>query len=171
MIMMTKKKKYVIPFSSLKLGLHEFEFNIDSSFFEQLDYSVVDNGEFTIKVLFEKKETLFRLNFIIQGKISCCCDRCLDDLELPISGEDKLIVKFGEEAYQETEEIRVINEGDFELDVSSEIYQFISLLIPSKITHENVNDCNPIVIEKINNNSKQETESTDPRWEALSKLK
>ena len=35
----------------------------------------------------------FELSFQTEGMVSVPCDRCLDDMELPISSSDKLMVK------------------------------------------------------------------------------
>ena len=56
--MKKEKQKLVIPFIGLTEGLHQFEFEIDSTFFEQFDYSIIEEGDFKIKVDFEKKKLL-----------------------------------------------------------------------------------------------------------------
>ncbi|MFT4756537.1 MAG: hypothetical protein ACI91R_001184, partial [Vicingaceae bacterium] len=72
-----EKQRLIIPFIGLNEGIHQFEFKIDSSFFGQFDYSIIEKGEFKIKVEFEKKKNLFNLYFKLKGKITANCDRCL----------------------------------------------------------------------------------------------
>lgn len=170
--MKKEKQQMIIPFIGLKEGIHHFEYEIDSTFFEQFDYSIIKEGKFKIKVIFEKKKTLFKLNFRLKGKITANCDRCLDPLTFKVKGEENLVVKFGETTYTETDEIKVISPAEYELDLAHDIYQYASSLMPTKVTHEKKKDCNAEFIERLNQfTTKQESTEVDPRWAALSKLK
>ena len=170
--MKKKKQKLVIPFLGLKEGIHKFEFEIDSTFFEQFDYSIIEEGNFIIKVKFEKKKNLFNVDFKIKGKITSSCDRCLEPLTFKVKGEESLIVKFGETTFNETDEIKVISPAEYELDLTNDIYQYVHLLMPTKVKHEKKKDCNPEIIEQLEKlTTKQESKKVDPRWAALSKLK
>lgn len=169
---MKKKQKLIIPFVGLKEGSHQFEFEIDSTFFEQFDYSIIEKGDFEIKVDFEKKTNLFNLQFNLKGNVVSACDRCTEPMSLELKGEEKLIVKFGEDAFNETDEIKIISSGEHELDLTSDVYEFIHLLLPNKIEHENEKDCNQEIIEQLKKlTTKTTNEEIDPRWAALSKLK
>ncbi|MFT6167512.1 MAG: uncharacterized metal-binding protein YceD (DUF177 family) [Vicingaceae bacterium] len=170
--MKKEKQKLVIPFIGLKEGIHQFEFEIDSTFFEQFDYSMIEEGDFKIKVEFEKKKILFNLNFKLKGKITASCDRCLEPLTFKVKGNESLIVKFGETTYNETDEIKVISPAEYELDLTNDIYQYAHMLLPTKVKHEKKKDCNPEIIEQLEKlTTKQESKEVDPRWAALSKLK
>ena len=88
------------------------------------------------------------------------------------TGTEELIVKIGDESYEETDEIKVISTSEYELDLTKEVYEYIHLLLPTKLVHDEIADCNQEVIEKLNQlNTKTESSATDPRWSALSKLK
>tara|TARA_B110000503_G_scaffold141214_1_gene234048 strand:+ start:5864 stop:6388 length:525 start_codon:yes stop_codon:yes gene_type:complete len=170
--MKKEKQKLVIPFISLNEGIYQFEFEIDSTFFEQFDYSIIESGDFKIKVDFEKKKNLLNLNFKLKGKITASCDRCLEPLTLKVKGDESLIVKFGETTYNETDEIKVISPAEYELDLTNDIYQYVHMLLPTKVKHEKKKDCNPEIIEQLEKlTTKQESKEVDPRWAALSKLK
>ena len=172
---MTNKKKQqrlVIPFVGLKEGIHLYEFEIDSAFFEQFEFSIIQKASFTVKVTFEKKPNLFKLSFKLKGEIFSNCDRCNEELSIKAKGDEKLIVKFGDDLYEETEEIKIIPSSEYELDLTKEVYEYIHLLLPSKIVHKKLTDCNQEVISRLNQlNKKEESEVTDPRWSILSKLK
>lgn len=170
--MSSKNQDLVIPFVGLKEGIHEFKFEITEAFFKQFEYSIIQQADLKIDLVFEKKKTMFNLNFKTKGKIYTDCDRCGDPLTLKVKGDEDLIVKFGDDNYSETDEIKIIPENEYELHLSEIIYEFAHLLLPSKKTHKKKSDCNPDIIEQLEKlNVKRETESTDPRWAALSKLK
>jgi len=170
--MKKEKQQLIIPFAGLKEGIHDFEFEIDSTFFEQFDYSIIKEGDFKVNVRFEKKKNLFNLEFKLKGKITFNCDRCAEPLTLKVKGEESLIVKFGDSTYNETDEIKVISPLEHELNLTNDVYQFAHLLLPTKVKHEKKKDCNPEIIEQLEKlTSKQESKEVDPRWAALSKLK
>jgi len=62
----------------------------------------------------------------------------------------------------------VIPRTESNLDISGYIYEYINLLLPIKKSHQHIEDCDQKMIEKIENHEKQ---NTDPRWDALKKLK
>ncbi len=167
-----KKQRLLIPFVGLGDGNHQFEFEIDSSFFEQFDFSIIEDATFKVKVDLEKKPSLFNLHFDFEGTILLHCDKCNDELEFHTNGEEDLIVKFGESKLEDVDEIKVITPSEYELDLTEEIYEYMHLLLPNKIVHEKEKDCNQKVLEKLKElNNKKETKEVDPRWAALSKFK
>ena len=78
--MKKKKQELIIPFIGLKEGIHQYEFEINSSFFEQFDYSIIEKADFAINVTFDKRKNLFNLAFDLKGHVIANCDRCLEEL-------------------------------------------------------------------------------------------
>ncbi len=173
--MKKKSQRLIIPFSGLKLGKHDFSFNVDKEFFEQYEFSIIQNAEVEIEVEFNKKSTLFELQFDLKGKWHTQCDRCNDPLTINLKGQEELIVKFGNEVYQETDEIKIIPSDAYELDISEEVYEFIHLQLPSKVAHKDIDNCNQDVIQKLEEINQKEDqkkkEEIDPRWAKLEQLK
>ena len=170
---MVDKKEFTIQFSGLATGVHQFGFEIDQSFFETFDYGDLADGNLTIDCMMEKQERMLIFTFDIKGKVGVVCDRCLDDFDLPVEGKERLIVKFGNEAMEENDEIVVIPEQEHEIDLSQYLYEYINLMLPYRKVHgEDENGeslCNQEVIKRIEEHTQEE--ETDPRWDALKKLK
>ena len=166
-------KQFVIPFGGLKPGVHQFTFKVDDLFFEQFEHSEIKKGKFTVEVAFEREEKMLILNFVINGKVEIPCDRCYESFLLPVSGKERLIVKFGDGFHEEDEEVQIIPIGETQIDISPFIYEFVHLLIPYRRVHpedENGNSqCDPDIIKRID--EREATSEPDPRWEALKKLK
>ena len=101
------------------------------------------------------------------------CDRCLGEFDFPVKGNERLIVKFGDDPVEETDDILIIPENAHELDISHYLYEFISLLLPYKKAHgedEQGNSlCDPEVLKIMDGH--EEVTGSDPRWDALKKLK
>lgn len=172
-------KSYSIPFKGLKLGKHEFVFDITDAFFNEFEYSLVKKGTLTCKVDLEKQETLMILHFDIQGVIDRNCDRCLAGFPESISLQERQIVKFGEdEADNEEDEIMVLNRNEHELDLSGLIYEYINVSVPLiSICNDEGNTpfCDQEMLETLQklsaSNEEKEENSTDPRWNVLKNIK
>ncbi|MCF8227701.1 MAG: DUF177 domain-containing protein [Bacteroidales bacterium] len=166
-------KEFVIPFKGLKPGGHNFEFEITKKFFDHFDYSELETGEIGVDLELIREENMLTLVFDISGFAKVQCDRCGDFFRQEITNHKTLYIKFGPEAFEESDEIIVISEKEYEIDVSQYIYEFIHLSLPYRKIHprdENGNEqCNPEVLKKIEEYKKES--STDPRWDALKKLK
>ena len=168
---------YNILFSGLKNGTHRFDYLIEHPFFEAMEFSPIKEGRVWINLELSKHETMMVFEFHIKGTVHTTCDRCLEEFDLPIEGQQKLIVKFGDTAFEETDEVVVIPRGEHEFNVAQYIYEFIMLLIPIKVAHPEDEDgnftCDPSALDLLSS-SEDDTAGepeTDPRWEALKKLK
>jgi uncharacterized metal-binding protein YceD (DUF177 family) len=166
-------KQFVIQFSGLSIGEHHFDFEVTDEFFEKIEYSEINKGNVKIDVLLSKQENMLVFMFSMKGKVNVICDRCSYPFDIEISGDKKLLVKFGNETYEETDEILIIPETDYQIDLYHYVYEYINLLLPIKKVHPEDNDgnstCNPKVIKKL-----EELENQNPidsRWNELKKLK
>jgi uncharacterized metal-binding protein YceD (DUF177 family) len=168
------KSPFAIPFVGLKLGLHEFEFDIDKSFFESLPYSHIEDGRLTAYLELEKKETMLIANMEIVGFIFTTCDRCTEPLSQEIDGEFTLYYTFGEEE-SEDENLIVLAPESYQIDISQPLYELISLSLPAKLVHE-PDECNEEMVALLAKyqqpapSSKPDQDDIDPRWSALKNL-
>lgn len=164
-------KQFVIQFESLKIGNHDFQFEIDETFFEQLDSPEISKGKFQIDLDFEKMSTMLVLNFKINGSVLLSCDRCLEDFYYDLKTKQKLIVKFGEESFEESDEVIVLASNKTDIDISQFIYEYILLAIPQRRVHDE-KDCDPEIVKLLNSTKKAKAEikESDPRWDVLKKL-
>lgn len=161
--------EFVIPFTGLKVGRHTYDFDIGSAFFEVYPVRDVEGGQCEIHLELEKMNTMLVLNFSLQGKIQSSCYRCNDPIEVDVEGSLRTIVKFGEESFNETEEIMILAPHEHEIDVSHSIYEMLALSMPTRIVHDEEN-CNPDVIDELDEHSPNNDDLIDPRWEELKKL-
>lgn len=161
---------YKIQYASLKLGTHVYGFKVENKFFEEFDCLDYIAASFNVEVALVKQSVMMLLEFSFDGAITVPCDRCLDDVEIPVVGVEKLIVKFGNEVYNETDDILILPENENEINVAKYIYEFIQLNIPQKKAHQQ-GACNQEVIEKLESTDNKNESEIDPRWSDLNKLK
>ncbi len=164
---------YRIPFRGMKTGVHRIDLEAGPEFFETVTDSLIHDGLVKVSLDLEKQERMLVLKFRLSGWVETLCDRCNEPLQCPVEGEERLIVKFGEAYEEQSDEVQVIPEFASRLDVSPFVYEYIHLLLPVRRVHPDTEQgestCNPAVLKKLEELSGSETE--DPRWEALRKLK
>lgn len=172
-------KQYRIPFSGLAAGKHDFEFEVDNKFFDSYEHSLVKKGNLIAKVLLQKQETMLVVHFDIKGDIQLTCDVCLTEFDAPIHFQEKVLVKFiNEDWNNETEEVIILNKTDHELDIATLLYEYINVRVPYyvKCSEQGKNiTCDRTMLEWLENPEdeglQQENEIIDPRWAALKNIK
>jgi len=166
-------KEYSIPFVGLEPGNHQFEFEVNDSFFEYFEFSQIQHAKIHIAVALEKMERMMVFTIGIEGKALVTCDRCTEEFYFPVSDTQRLIVKLGAEYMEESEDVVVIPETEYKFDLSTYIYEFIHLALPVRLLHpddENGNStCDPEMLRLLETLTPT-ADSIDPRWEALKKL-
>ena len=170
---MNSLNQFIIPVTGLKPGSHQFDFEIDDSFFEHFEYSEIRNGRINLNLVIEKEENLLVFHFDFKGLVRVPCDRCYEPFDLPVEGKDRLILKFGHDFHEENEEIQVVPIGENHFDISPFIYEYIHLSLPVRRVHpedeHGENTCDPGIITRLEDLSS--SSGPDPRWEILSSLK
>ena len=73
-------------------GTHTVEYTLDDVFFQKIDSPEVQRGNVKAVVNVRKRGDVFELAFRLDGFILVPCDRCLDDMELPITHRENLLV-------------------------------------------------------------------------------
>ncbi len=160
---MGKFSLYNIPLRGLSEGKHEFKYDLDRSFFALIDDGTADikKGDLNVAVSLKKTSITFDLNFDIKGVVRIPCDRCLDDISMEVDTKNKLIVKFGTEYSEESDEIVIIPEEDGAINIAWFLYEFILLSLPTKRVHP-PGTCNKAMSSKLNKHRvKSSDESSD----------
>lgn len=170
-------REFEIPYVGLKVGVHNFEYEIDRKFFDHFQDAPIHDCSVNVKLEFEKKETFFILKFFIDGDVKVECDRCLVPFDKSIFGDFTCYVKFSENAdtLRDEDEVLFIPREQTIIDVSQLIYEYIILCLPmqrwgcQKPGEEEI--CNKEVLKYLSAEVTKTEESADPRWAALKKLK
>jgi uncharacterized metal-binding protein YceD (DUF177 family) len=180
-------REYIIPFVGLKLGEHDFEFDITDTFFDNYEYSIIRKGNVKVELTLDKKETMLIGNYTIHGVVQSECDRCTDPIDIEIEGEYQLIYKFDTEP-SDDESLIIVYPEEFELNIADNILELITVSLPLRSIHEE-GECNEEMIEQMKeyilveevfededdesseNSDEDDDDDIDPRWSALKGLK
>lgn len=190
---MAKFSLYNISLKNLSQGTHTYDYELDRKFFDAIDGEEVRKGNVKVEVVVKKTSSTYEFNFYLKGVVQVPCNRCLDDLDLEIDSQNRLIVKLGKEYSEESDEIIIIPEDEGEINIAWFLYEFIALNIPIKHVHA-PGECNRTMSTKLRKHravvkdddddsddddvldgdgddfAEEDTPSNDPRWDALKGL-
>lgn len=171
-----KQKEFNIPFSGLKQGKHNFNFQIDNTFFDSFEYDEFNDASIALEVLMQKTSTMLELDFEASGTVNVDCDITSEPYDQPIDADLHLVVKFGDAYNDEDDEILILPHGEHQLNVSQYVYEMLVLAVPQKRVHPGIEDgtLKSEVLDKLQElqpkEKRTDKEESDPRWDELKKL-
>jgi uncharacterized protein len=165
-------REFQIQFVGLEPGTHPYDFEINDTFFECFEYSLIQHGLVKVSVVLEKSERMMIFSLSLEGEVEVTCDRCMDVFDFPFSDTQQLIVKLGAEFMEESEDVVVIPETEYQFDLAPYIYEFIHLALPARLLHPDDENgestCDPDMLDRLK--ILKPADASDPRWDALKKL-
>ena len=176
---MKKLNEYLIPFVGLKLGKHQFEYQINKTFFDHFEYDEFESADVKVELVLEKKSLMLELHFKHKGTVNVPCDLTGEMFDLPIKGKLRVVVQFGDEFNNENEELLILPHGEHQIDISQYIYEMVVLSVPLRRVHPGVKDgtlksealdkLNELKVSEVKEEVEEENE-IDPRWDKLKQL-
>ena len=188
---MGKFDKYKVDLKGMQEDSCKFEFVLDNVFFANIDGPEVQKGKVNVTLFVKRTAGTFELVFQTEGVVFVSCDRCLDEMDVPVVTSDKLFVKFGSDYAEENENVVVIPEEEGYINIAWFMYEFIALTIPMKHVHA-PGKCNKGMVSKLNKHLRttpddnggdeidssieeeveevEDESSIDPRWNELKKI-
>lgn len=166
-------KDFVINIYSLTNKVHEYRFSISEGFFDMFEQSIIEGGKGSCDLKITRTETVMTFDFSLNASVQLICDLSLKSFDYPINVEKSILVKFGEEDAELSEEVIVIQKDKQQINVADYIYQFILLEVPMKKLHPDYDDSDRpdlVFVSEAEGPKEEEKEEIDPRWEALKNL-
>jgi uncharacterized metal-binding protein YceD (DUF177 family) len=171
-----RHKEFEIPFSGLKLGKHQFDFQIDNAFFDSYQYDEFNEADIKVTAILHKMNTMMELELKAEGWVNVACDLTSEPFNQPLESELELVVKFGEEFNDEDDEILVLPLGSHQFNIAQYIYEMLVLAVPTKRVHPGIAEgtLDSEILKKLEElrpkEIKNEENEIDPRWDALKSL-
>ena len=165
---------FIIPLNGLAAGESRFSWHAGKEFFDTFGNEEIIDADIDVSVTVEKSGRYLGADCEIDGSVVVACDRCLEDLRMPVETDVLLSVKFGDEEssedHQEGErEIVFVPEGEAELDLSQIIYDYVCLALPMQ-RHHAEGECNPDAVRYLAGGEPVEVRETDNPFAALKEL-
>lgn len=132
---MGKFTEYKLPLKSMPVGTHSFEYQLGKPFFSNMENNDVRDADIKVALTVVHKNDFYDLSFAITGEIIVACDRCLDDLPLPVDTTYHIAVKYGEEYSDDSDDFLEIPYSDNDINVAYMIHDTVALAIPIKHVH------------------------------------
>ncbi|MBQ2838659.1 MAG: DUF177 domain-containing protein [Muribaculaceae bacterium] len=173
---MGKFSEFKLPLKSMPIGIHKFEYHLGQEFFTNKESSDIHDANLTVDLSVNHKSDIYDLTFNIKGEITLLCDRCLDEMQQPVDVEYHIVVKYGDEYCDESDEVLEIPENENYFNVADLIFDTVSLEIPIMHVHPD-GECNEAMNEMLMKHQaggdadiESDEESIDPRWAKLKEL-
>ena len=161
---MELNKQYSVAYKGLKNSSFDFDFEVDDALFAAYESRDIKGGKCQVKATMLKSEQQLDFDFVITGEVTCECDRCLEDCQIPIDYEGHLIVRLSEQEGEYDGEVMWLNPAENEVDLTQYIYESIVLSLPYQRVHPE-GECNPDMLARFTIATEKEIEAIEARAE------
>ncbi|MGK0638946.1 YceD family protein [Schleiferia thermophila] len=174
-------REFDIPFVGMKLGVHQFEYDLTDDFFSHYPEQEFRNPRLKSLVNFEKKTNMLLIDFKVSGVVEVDCDISTEPFDLEINGVWHLVVKFGVENTPEEDGVMTLKHEEHTINISQFIYETAVLAVPLQKIHPGVKDGSldnevlrrlaELRVETLPGEPQAEPDNAhDPRWDKLKDL-
>ena len=162
--MIMDSQEFLIPLNGLTSGRKCFCWNVGKKFFEDFGNAEILDASLDVEAQAEKCGREILVDGVVSGSVTVRCDRCMEDLELPVRTRISLEVRYGsrpaqgqadgdgadedEEGSVPDREIIFLRSDEKDLDMRQIIYDYVCLSLPMQRFHEE-GRCNPSVMEVL----------------------
>ena len=120
---------FIVKLNGLASGRAVFDWKADGEFFESFGNTDILGADVNVTAKVTDHGATVDVECGIEGTVTVQCDRCLDDLEIPV-----------QTAFSE---VYTPEAGD--LDISQDVYDYVCLALPLQRVHPD-GACNPETI-------------------------
>lgn len=152
---MKKKSTYEIELPALKEGSNEFDFKVGKELFELMDNNDILSADVDVRLEIRRRGDMYDCHFEMDGELIVPCDRCLDPMPVEVGADYDIVVRYGEEFDDSSDELLILPYNRTTLDVAPMIYDTLMLSIPLRCVHED-GGCNPEISRYLSDSSNEE---------------
>ena len=145
----------IIPLHGLTRGGQDFDFEIADSFLDEFSREVVQGLDCKAHIVAEQKGSWIEIHCTVQGTSQVVCDRCLEDLQMPVCIDQTLTVRFDaepEDVVNEDDNVIILREGTSEIDLGQTLYDLVCVSLPMQKVHP-AGECNPAALSRLSDES------------------
>lgn len=145
---------YFIILSDLKSGAYAAKWSVGTEFFEEFENEQIRAAELVAEVRAQRTGASVIVDLTLSGSLTVPCDRCLEDVVMPVDASAMLKVRFGQQPAGEADEeegreLIWMPAGEPELDLSQVIYDYACLSLPIQCRHRE-GECSPGTMSYLN---------------------
>lgn len=149
-----------LPLKIISDIAQEFRFSLTDAFFKEAEQEDVLGGnlEVTVSATRERDGATYRIALNVKGEVQVVCDRCLDELTLPVDTTDTVKLVLSEPKETDDDTIRFIGQRAQSYDLSDDIFQAVELSLPIQRVHED-GQCNSEMLDFLDAHSAHSSSS------------
>ncbi|MBR1872743.1 MAG: DUF177 domain-containing protein [Bacteroidales bacterium] len=151
----------------MKTGKQSFSRSVGKEFFESFDNSEVLDASLHVEVTAFKSGSSIDIDMSLRGSLTVECDRCLEDLQMPVAQDVRLCVSFtrddGETQTKgegDEREILAVSPDDDAIDLDQTVYDYAMLALPLQRVHKD-GECNPAALRYLGKPSEEVNSGND----------
>lgn len=123
----------LIEINGLPDGSISRHWDLGKEFFALFGNSDIRDARVKVDAKMVRSGNSAAVDILLTGSVTVLCDRCLAPLQIPVSEQIPLSVKFGAE--EADDDVIVISDDEAALDFSQIVYDYVCLAIPMKRVH------------------------------------
>lgn len=158
------ENQYSLNLFGLKNGRNQVEFEIDDDFLTHFPKALMSGCQAKAVLTIDKFTSHLQIHFDLTGTVKVECDRCAEEMLLPIAAEHTVIYSYEKKfKNQDDEELDIvyIHENDNRLVLVQDFYDFLTIALPLRKVHEDVGESCPDYISQYLVNQTDEEEETE----------
>lgn len=133
-------------------------FHLDDAFFQELDQEEITGGDVEVALTVKPGAgDVFHFNYTMKGTARVLCDRCLEEVSLPVDFSDSVQIAHGDPEDDNGDAI-IIPFSQLTYDVAWDMYELISVHFPLQHVHPD-GECNPDMISRFS--TEEDSENDD----------
>lgn len=140
-----------IDLNGLSSVEHKSSGEVCKEFFESFGNVEILDAEVFVDVLARKSQSGALIDILLKGSLTVPCDRCLEDLSVPVEEEVRLEARregLAETAAEDGREIIFLHDDELTVDLSQAVYDYLCLSLPIQRCHAE-GECNPAVMKYL----------------------
>ena len=132
---MGKFTEFNVALKGLSDGVHKQTFKLGPTFFANMENEDIRDANVDVDLTITVAAGRYDMDFKCTGEVVTLCDRCLDDLHLPIDAGYRIMVEYGDSFNDDSDTLLIIPKSEASLNVAYMIYDTVALAIPVKHVH------------------------------------
>ncbi|MBP5505760.1 MAG: DUF177 domain-containing protein [Bacteroidales bacterium] len=150
----------IIPLHGLTRGGQDFDFVLDNSFLDGFSHEVIEGLDCMAHIVAGQKGSWIEIRCTVTGQAKVMCDRCLEELMMPVAIDQTLTVRYDaepEDVVNEDDNIIILREGTSEVDLAQTLYDLICVSLPMQKVHPE-GGCNPEALARLSSEAQMESQ-------------
>lgn len=144
LICLQAMSELILPLNGWAAGKLEKSFAVGKEFFQAFENEEIIGADVNVKCKASKRGQEILLDLEMGGHVTVVCDRCLENLDLPVSVSAALVSRTEEGGDESADgrEVLLHEVTDQQLDLGQIVYDYICLSLPMQRVHPE-GKCNP----------------------------